>query len=144
MKIIGRKKSQHIVGIRNNIIDGDRIILKDALIIDGTSNFLSGIYNSEKRIVVFNFGEKATKHGHENAIVKSLGSNASCFENHGNQNCSLAFGINHGGCGSIYVNYCIDYNGYVSMLGGTDCSTFLFSDCCEALCHGHCWNEVMN
>lgn len=65
----------------------------------------------------------------------------SCYKNHGNSNCTTAFGVSQGRC-PFKSDECMDYNGF-----GTDCSGsklyFVGSDCSVAMSSGHCWNEVM-
>lgn len=65
----------------------------------------------------------------------------SCIENHGGQNCTDAFNLYQGRC-PLNHNRCMDYNGFE-----TDCQGsklfFVGSDCCVAMTHRHCWNEVM-
>ncbi|GHT02605.1 hypothetical protein FACS189440_05770 [Bacteroidia bacterium] len=101
-------------------------------------------------ICVFDLGERKIQSHHDHCGLVRLKSgyeedddndDISCYENHGNQTCSDAFGIHEGRCEYI-SGVCMDYNG-----PGTDCvnssSHFIGSDCFYALAHFHCWNEIM-
>jgi hypothetical protein len=137
IKVIGRKKSASVYGTGSNIIEKDRILLKTPLEINGTNDIFKGYIHEGSNIVIFNLGEKILEDNH---LLRNDG-NVSCMQNHGGINCSAAFGIDHGRC-VMATNRCMDYNGF-----GTDCSGskayFVGSDCCEALCYLHCWNEIM-
>ncbi|GHT24261.1 hypothetical protein FACS189430_08870 [Bacteroidia bacterium] len=100
-------------------------------------------------ICVFDLGERKihSNHDHGGLIrLKSGSENNSegvlCYQNHGNQTCSDAFGIQGGRC-RYWLRVCMDYNG-----PGANCvksiTNFIGSDCFYAMANLHCWNELMS
>lgn len=67
----------------------------------------------------------------------------SCYQNHGNRNCSVTFGINEGRCISLSLTVCMDYNGWITDCINGKILNFPGSDCDRAMGQGHCWNEIM-
>ncbi|GBB91473.1 hypothetical protein RclHR1_01880004 [Rhizophagus clarus] len=115
--VLGRKQTNHIHGIKRNIIKDGVIYLADRA------------YPTHKigNVFVYNFGYKRR--------------DKSCLENHGGVNCSDKYNIHQGRCPENHKR-CMDYNGY-----GTDCSGskiyFTGSDCSISMSMGHCWSEAV-
>ena len=145
--IIGRKKSENILGTGNSKVLGDNIIFDkplplvrntDAVLVYdlGIRNCSAQCSESKKSFLrrLFSKSDPEPHHGCEETKV-------SCLANHGGVNCSTAFKINKGRC-DFNPNVCMDYNGW-----GTDCvdgktSNFPGSDCFFSMLQGHCWNEI--
>jgi hypothetical protein len=134
--LIGREISEFVKGTAKNHAEPEHLLvgsifLKHGLRLDGSRNPLKGIYHKEQNIMVFNMGEKIIDEEHRTL----------CYENHGNNNCSEAFGVSQGGdCEESSA--CMDSNGHSFFSNETDCNTFFLSDWCLAICAGHCWNEI--
>lgn len=141
--IIGRKKSEFVVGTGSNIITGNEILLRDPL------NTKSRVKETENKqyVYVYDLGirEFHDDHGEESVNERS-GYKVTCYANHRNRNCTTAFGY-YGRCARQRVT-CLDYNGWV-----TDCKkysktdwrryrNFPGSDCAYAMGRGQCWNEL--
>ena len=148
IKVIGRKKSEHIRGTGSNIIKEKIIRLNNSL----KTNHLT----KENQAFYFNIGERKCgnccslkevarlKSGNTEQQGPSHG--ASCVQNHGGVNCSTLLGMNGGRC-PFNPSVCMDYNGYF-----TDCenasggirkyTNFIGSDCDIAMGMGYCWNEL--
>ena len=164
LSIKGRKKSDMVKGTGSNRIVGNQIILKQSLLFDH-------LYTTDN-IYVFNLGERgfSKEMGHSccsqssksrNATKSTLDTlhlssrlssineggkegenNVSCYQNHGNRNCTTAFGNSQGGC-TFYPGICMDYNGWFTNCTNGVLLNFPGSDCDYAMGSGHCWNEIM-
>ena len=152
IKVIGRKRSEFVHGTGSNIIEKDRIILKDAFKQEVKNGLMTG-YSIEGNACIFDF--HAITSMNESCCSKTLFEvprlksrtevggtplhGASCIENHGGMNCSDAFGIWGDNC-VTKRDRCMDFNGYNSDCSGS--GYFLGSDCFKAMALFHCWNEL--
>lgn len=145
--VLGRKKSEHVLGTGHSKVVGDLILFDKPLVMErnsgnvlfydlGVRNCSAQCSENKKSFLkrLFSKSDPEPNHGCEDKKV-------SCLENHGGVNCSNAFGINNGRC-EFNPNVCMDYNGW-----GTDCIdgktiNFPGSDCYTAILHFHCWNEI--
>lgn len=155
--MVGRERSDLVRGTGTNIINGNKILLKKILTYSSA--------NFEQNYYVFDLGKRSfgVNGGHSccsrNAATTTVNSNnviqsliipyvaddegkVSCYQNHGNQNCSTAFNINEGRC-TFQANICMDYNGWFTDCINGKVSNFPGSDCDKAIGRGHCWNEIM-
>jgi hypothetical protein len=157
--LAGRKKSDLVRGTGSNIIMNDKIVLKKSL------DFCRS--NSNKNYYIFDLGKRSfgVNDSHnccsnsKNVNITRVNSNyntqsvngitvaddetkVSCYQNHGNKNCSTAFAINEGRC-TFKPTICMDYNGWFTDCGNGMLSNFPGSDCDYAMGAGHCWNEIM-
>ena len=154
IKVIGRKRSETVRGTGSNIIEEDRILLKEAFKQEVRNGVKTG-YSIEKNACVFDF--KVLTSMNESSCSKIASTiprlksgaeyNVSCVDNHGGQNCSDAFGIYHGRC-PFDANRCMDYNGIFPNCDNptgmvSSFIAWLGSDCDLAMSWGHCWNEYM-
>ena len=141
-KVIGRKRTDRVVGVRANIIRNDTIFLAQSVGVD---------HLIDNNVLVFDFGEKML-HNHHGMIWKD-GKAVSpraipCYQNHGGMICTYVTGIHNLNCPILSNTVCMDYNGHV-----TDCvnyssgwkrfRNFAGSDCQIATSRGYCWNEYM-
>ena len=140
IKLIGRKKTEKILGTKNNIIKGNKILFREQR---------EETYCKDNQILIFDFGDLCLCE-QDNPNMKKTTMGIPCFQNHGNKNCTTAFGItiNEGRC-TFQEKICMDYNG-----PNTDCvkynkthwkryRNFVGSDCDYAMGQGYCWNELM-
>jgi hypothetical protein len=141
INLVGRKRSENVVGTEANIIVGNRIILEKE--IKRTASY------NENGAYVFDLEEKAMC-GHEdhNTSKKTNAHKVSCVDNHIKdgikRNCSTAFGIYKGKKCAFQSDVCMDYNGIFSNCKNNgSIINFLGSDCSYALAKGHCWNELL-
>lgn len=115
IKIIGRRKTDKVTGVKSNIIKNDTIYLAKKIKASHVNN---------ENIYVFDFGEKVMmNHQSHNSMASHSNFNGSanfkiedeggvsCMSNHGGPNCSNAFGINQGRCAPT-TTHCMDYNGW--------------------------------
>ena len=140
LKLIGRKKSENILGTKNNIIKGNKIFFREQK---------KETYCQDNQILIFDFGDLCSCE-HDNSDMMKTTMGIPCYQNHGNKNCTTAFGIaeNEGRC-TFQEKICMDYN-----CPNTDCKkyrkthwkryrNFVGSDCDYAMGQGDCWNELM-
>ena len=147
--MIGRKKTNRVIGVRANIIRNDTIFLAQSVGVDHIIN--NNIISNN--VLVFDFGEKKMLHNHHGMIgkdEKGVGPRyvVPCYQNHGGMICTYVTGIHNLNCPILSNTVCMDYNGY-----GTDCvnyssgwkryKNFIGSDCGVATSRGYCWNEYM-
>jgi hypothetical protein len=157
--VIGRKKSETVCGTGSNIIEKDRIRLKEPFR-QKTQNGIRPGYSIECNACVFDInaltgmnhsccskttscGAPRLKSGTESEEQDEDDNKVSCVQNHGGQTCSDAFGIHGGGCTYI-PGVCMDYNGgglFGSCTNGS-LVDFVGSDCGIAVSRGECWNEI--
>ena len=155
IKVIGRKRSEFVHGTGSNIIEKDRILLKNEFKQEVRDGVKLG-YSIDENTCVFDFHALISKNEMYESCCSTTATGtprlkshnevggvtlhgASCVQNHGGMNCSDAFGLWGANCVQK-KNRCMDYNGW-----GTDCSGsgyFLGSDCYKAMAHFHCWNEL--
>lgn len=134
IQVIGRKASEFVSGTDFNSIEGNQILLSEKL------EKAMKDYTTENTYV-FNLGERSfNHHSLENKTVTAR--SISCYQNHGNLNCSTAFGYN-GKCDREFTN-CMDYNGWPARCFDKSKIGFIGSDCQRAMAAGKCWNEIMN
>ncbi len=157
--LTGRKKSDLVRGTGSNVILEDKILLKKSM-----QYYRS---NTEKNYYIFDLGKRSfgMNDSHNccsnskkvnNTSVTSLyktqtvngitvaddEAKVTCYQNHGNKNCSTAFAINEGRC-AFQPTICMDYNGWFTDCVNGKVSNFPGSDCDYAMGAGHCWNEIM-
>lgn len=134
IQVIGRKASEFVSETDFNSIEGNQILLAEKL------EKAMKDYTNENTYV-FNLGERSfTHHSLENKTVTAR--SISCYQNHGNLNCSTAFSYN-GKCDREFTN-CMDYNGWPAKCFDKSKIGFVGSDCQRAMAAGKCWNEIMN
>jgi len=151
IKVIGRKRSETVHGTGSNIIEKDRILLRDEFKQEARNGVTLG-YSIEGNACIFDFhaltsmNESCCSNRDVSGIPRLKSANelgVSCADNHGGFNCTYAFGGHwQGKCYPDMIE-CMDYNGY----GNEDCVHnhiyFPGSDCSIAMAMGHCWNELM-
>ncbi len=133
--VLGRKQTDHITGVKGNII-------KDGII------YLADRNRPERRIGnvrLYDFGIKVLHdHNHNGYHTKRDQGETSCMNNHGGPSCSDEFNIHQGRC-PPRSDLCVDYNGRWTNCkkGGSRWVNLPSSDCAVAPGRGHCWNGVM-
>jgi len=151
IKVIGRKRSETVHGTGSNIIEKDRILLKEAFRQEIKNGIKAG-YSIENNACIFDFKALTSMSGSccsttANGIPRLKSGNesghegVSCVNNHGGKNCSDAFGIYKGRC-TFVSTHCMDYNGWVTDCINGKLINFPGSDCDYAMGSGHCWNEL--
>ena len=151
IKVIGRKRSETVHGCGSNIIEEDRILLKDALIHE-VKNGVYTAYFIDENVCIFDF-EAFNMHRAccsttiEGEIPRLKDGVEACYDNHGGWNCTYSYSIFQNDCSFASDGIaCVDYNGdggYVNTFCEHDHMFFIGSDCYYAMLMGHCWNELM-
>jgi hypothetical protein len=140
--VVGRYQTSHVTGVPANRIENGVIYLSEP----------SPVLRKHGNVHVYDFGWRHGMHhhdeDHEHHGLSARGDEdgGTCYQNHGNRVCSIAYGINEGRCSrpSGTIRDCIDYNGWPFKNCGnhSDKKAFPLSDCFVAVAKGHCWNEV--